>query len=308
MEVIVAAAARHGVKVEAWVVALHNSDLGTRQPRFTVENAFGDRLPFSLCPSLSENRTYVRTLLHYLTSQYPLAGVRLEAGHFLSWRHDHHHFKVGFPLGDGGDLLLSLCFCRGCSAASKAAGVDPQAMRRRVKEALLSCWRGAGEPLTLENARAAVPQLDAYRAVRASIVLEFIEAVRAACRSPLSIAVPFGSLGRPDLTGLDISRLAGRADSISLNCHYPDPARIGKEVRAARSLLPADLALAANINAADPTLTDQAEFRAGVQAAREAGANTIAFYNYGLLPLGRLAWIASTQETPVNAPWRGNGA
>ena len=51
-----------GIAVNAWMVLLHNTRLGTEHPEATVANAFGDRYVYSLCPSSPDVREYAVAL------------------------------------------------------------------------------------------------------------------------------------------------------------------------------------------------------------------------------------------------------
>ena len=60
----------------AWMVLLHNTRLGSLHPRSTVENAFGDRYVYSLCPSAPEVREYAVALCKDVTDNYPVMAFR----------------------------------------------------------------------------------------------------------------------------------------------------------------------------------------------------------------------------------------
>ena len=66
------------LQVNAWMVLLHNTLLGTIYPEATVANAFGDRYVYSLCPSSPEARAYAVGLAHDVTESYPVIGVSME--------------------------------------------------------------------------------------------------------------------------------------------------------------------------------------------------------------------------------------
>ena len=64
-----------GLAVNAWLVPLHNTRLGQAYPDITVENAFGDRYVYSLCPSSPDAREYAIALCKDVTDNYPVLGM-----------------------------------------------------------------------------------------------------------------------------------------------------------------------------------------------------------------------------------------
>ncbi|MCA8975273.1 MAG: hypothetical protein KDC98_11155, partial [Planctomycetes bacterium] len=115
-------AARAQIRVRAWNVFTHNSRLGAMHPEFCVENAFGDRYRYALCPSQPAVQRYVLGLLRDLGSHAGLATVELEAIGWLGWKHGSHHDKASLQPRGWLDLALSLCFCPACEGVAKVAG------------------------------------------------------------------------------------------------------------------------------------------------------------------------------------------
>jgi len=64
-----------GLAVNAWMVLLHNTRLGMEHPEAAVENAFGDRYIYSLCPSSPDARAYAIALCRDITDNYPVLGI-----------------------------------------------------------------------------------------------------------------------------------------------------------------------------------------------------------------------------------------
>ena len=62
LEMSAACASDRGIELSAWAVFFHNSALGARYPHLTIENAFGDRYPFALCPSRPEVQDHAADL------------------------------------------------------------------------------------------------------------------------------------------------------------------------------------------------------------------------------------------------------
>src|SRR5918996_675272 len=74
-----------GIAANAWMVLLHNSRLGAAHPNMTVQNAFGDRYVYSLCPSAPEVRQYAVALCKDLTDRYAVSGISILTPGFLPY-------------------------------------------------------------------------------------------------------------------------------------------------------------------------------------------------------------------------------
>src|SRR5882724_10083816 len=80
-----------GLAVNAWMVLLHNTRVGEAYPDCTVENAFGDRYVYSLCPSSPDAREYAVALCKDITDNYPVLGISTETPGFMPYGHGFHH-------------------------------------------------------------------------------------------------------------------------------------------------------------------------------------------------------------------------
>src|SRR5437764_1311950 len=103
------------VAANVWLVLLHNSRLGEAHPQSVVQNAFGDRYVYSLCPSAPDAREYAVALCRDVTDNYPVTGISLETPGFLPYAHGfHHEFAMLRPNRwiEGG---LGVCVCVQCA-------------------------------------------------------------------------------------------------------------------------------------------------------------------------------------------------
>ena len=89
-----------GGRLSAWVVGLHNTRIGTAYPQVTVENAFGDRYVYAMCPNNPDACMYLRLLLEDMTSKYELDAVELESFNYMGYYHEFHHEKMELGLMD----------------------------------------------------------------------------------------------------------------------------------------------------------------------------------------------------------------
>ena len=122
-----------GIAVNAWMVLLHNTRLGEAYPDATVENAFGDRYVYSLCPSAPGGARLCGRALQGRDRPLSDLGISVEAPGFAPYAHGFHHefalIKQNRWLDSAArPLLLRPLPCR--SAAS--AGIDADGLRARV--------------------------------------------------------------------------------------------------------------------------------------------------------------------------------
>ncbi|KQQ08545.1 hypothetical protein [Rathayibacter sp. Leaf296] len=132
-----ATARRAGLDVEAWVVLMHSSVLGTAHPELCVRSAAGDVYPYALCPSHEDVRAYAVSVV---TETVLLGGVdtlMIEACGPLGLGHLGHHEKTaGADWTRVDEDLLSLCFCGACRASIRSHGGDPEALAATVLAAV----------------------------------------------------------------------------------------------------------------------------------------------------------------------------
>jgi hypothetical protein len=133
LEKLCAEAPHAGLAVRAWTVLTHNSRLGARHPELCVQNAFGDRYVYALCPAQPAVRHYIAAMIGDLAGHAGLATIELEALGQMGWKHSSHHDKASVAPAGALDAALSACFCTACSAALAAAGHDAAALRASVR-------------------------------------------------------------------------------------------------------------------------------------------------------------------------------
>jgi hypothetical protein len=130
-----AAAARRRFPVLAWTVLCHNDHLGALAPDCCVENAFGDRYTYTLCPSHPDVQDYILALCADIAAQPGIAGLDIEALSYMGYQHHSPHDKRGVPLSPETTSLLSLCFCHDCR---HSIGPEADELRSHVRRAVRS--------------------------------------------------------------------------------------------------------------------------------------------------------------------------
>lgn len=286
---------RSGLRVTCWTVCLHNTRLGLLHPDVTMEDAFGQRRPFALCPSHPDVRAYAITLVADLTRRYRPDGVELETPGFMGFVHGHHHEKDGVGLTAEDDVLLSLCFCPACLARARAAGVDGESARAVVRNWLAESFTRAEPHARWESIRADgasvwadVSAVHDYVRWRNEPVTSLVADIRAAMHPDTRLDVIISDAGWTQ--GMDPTALGAVCDGLVLCAYDRTPAQVGATVQ--RMVAEAGRCqINAGLRVFMPEQSSRADFIARVAAAAANGAAGMNFYNYGLIPAARLDWI-----------------
>jgi hypothetical protein len=289
-----------GISVNAWMVLLHNTRLGMLHPDATVENAFGDRYVYSLCPSAPDAREYAVALCKDVTDNYAVTGLSLETPGFLPYAHGFHHEFALVKQNRWLEALMGLCFCEHCVAGAGAAGIDAVALKRRVRAEIDSYFAsGVDFPNDMAEAfwlaDAARGDLAAFLHWRCGVVTSLVKEIRAAVRKDAAIAV-IPSVARPTggawYEGSDFRAFADAGVLIEACFYEPSAARIRADLFDVLRRIGDAAKLRGILRPSFPDLQSKDEVVAAAEALRHAGAVGIAFYNYGHLRAQNLTWIA----------------
>jgi hypothetical protein len=299
-------AGRSDIAVNAWMVLLHNSRLGAAYPDATVENAFGDRYVYSLCPSNPDARVYAVALCRDVTDRYGVTGVSIETPGFLPYGHGYHHEFALMRQNRWLDNSLGLCFCPHCLKGAAAAGVDAERLRARVRADVESFLAAAfdipddmAEAFWLADTRTD-GDLAALLAFRTTVVTSLVAEIRDAVRKDATVAV-IPSVARPTggawYEGSDLKALGAAAGTIEA-CFYEGSAeRVAVDAWDVKRRLGDGPALRGILRPGFPDLSSKAEVVAAVAALKAAGIRDIAFYNYGHLRQASLDWFGEAMAT-----------
>ncbi len=224
-----------GTAVNAWLVLLHNTRLGTLHPHLTVRNCFGDPYVYSLCPSAPAAREYAVALAKDVSDNYPVIGLSLETPGWLPYAHGYHHEFAMLKSNVWLEGNLGLCFCGHCLAGAASAGIDAEGLRTRTSAAIES-YLESGMDLPDDMAKAmwladveGDAELAAFSRWRADVVTSLVGEIRAAVRKDCAVAV-IPSVARPTAgawyEGSDLAALAETAGIIEACFYEPDPLRV----------------------------------------------------------------------------------
>ena len=290
-----------GIAVNVWLVLLHNTRLGMAHPEATVANAFGDRYPYSLCPSAPDVRAYAVALASDVTESYPVAGISLETPGFLPYAHGfHHEFALNMP-NRWLDSLLGLCFCDHCMTGSSKAGINSKRLRANVAENVNSYLASdidfpadMAEAFWLADTRSD-GDLKSFLDWRTTVVTSLVAEIRKSVRKDATVAV-IPSVARPTggawYEGSDLEAIAEVAGIVEACFYEPSAARIKADLFDVKRRLRGKGKPRAILRPAFPDLTSREEFLAAMNVLAQGGIDEVAFYNWGHVRQANIEWIA----------------
>jgi hypothetical protein len=292
-----------GVRARAWTVLFHNSRLGELHLGSTVENAFGDRYSYALCPARPEVRAYALALIADVCRHQGLHAIELEASGWMGHRHNSHHDKSSFAPEPFTDALLSLCFCDVCRSA---VATDVRGLREKVSGLLAHAF-GSGCAMSPEQRTPAVArtQLQAglgegplqallrHRTATMQSLLDEARRIAAAAGVRLCLQTAYdplqASLQQP------VAELGSFADEVAVTTYGQGPDGVEKALpllvaaRAGCASLPLRLCLHPHA----PHYRNEADLHRILTMCREHDVATIALYHLGLLPWRTIERAAS---------------
>lgn len=306
-DAVTAARARR-LEVIASVIGCHNTTIGLAHPELCVENAFGDRYAFALCPAQPRVRSHLCSLVRDVSRQFRPDAVLLDSFAYLDAVHREHHELMFISPGAHGKYLLSLCFCPACRERLAREGIEPEAFRTQVKALLGAAVARDPQPRSAEWERdelaallLEVPEVLAATRARGNAVADLLRDVRQVTQEEnVALHAQSGLLARPSARawteGTGLRALAGVADHIFVQAHHGSACEVVQDLGWAASLVPAQRLVAATMVGEDHVATE-GDLRQRVQAVWSLGAAGMCYYNYGLLSPARLAWIRRANET-----------
>lgn len=292
---------RRGMTATAWMVLAHNTRLALRYPEYQVRNAFGDGYAYCLCPAQPATRDYLLALIGELVASYDVDAVELESPGYLGFLHGYHHEFYGVTPSLVEQCLLALCFCPACQRLLREQGIHPEPLQARVRDAVDRGFeQGAADASRVEEIFREDPELWTLVTQRVetvtALIADIASLVHARGKKLFCFAPVFVEPASLDwLEGTEARRLAPLVDCWELALYSPDqPERVARAQRAAALGLPCSLG--AGINAGASCTRDAADLVSAALAAKGAGIQHIAFYNYGVLPHDRLGWLSQAAE------------
>ena len=287
--------ASSGLRTSCWTVCLHNTRLGMLHPGHVSRNAFGDPSYFSLCPSSPAARSYARTLVKDISHNCRPDMIELETASFMGFTHGYHHEKDAVPLTPEEDFFMSLCFCGHCRKRAAGDGIDIEAARRWVQGELGKAFERERPERTVADfpqrgleAFASIAPLYPFLLWRMEVVTSLVGEIRQAAHPDTRIVVISDSATW--YAGLDLVKAAAACDGLLL-CLYGEPVETVAGIAGMRRSIGPDKFLGTGFRLFYPETPGPDHLAELCRTAVAAGADGINFYNFGLTPTPRLAWI-----------------
>lgn len=286
-------ASRLGLAVRAWNVGTHNSRLGRLHPELCVENAFGNRYGYALCPAQPAVRQYLLGLLRDLAAHDGLGAIELEAIGWMGWKHSSHHDKSSFTPGGVLDFALSLCFCETCNQRLAAAGGDPERTRvwaRRVVQIGVEAGDAMAPPALSKHGIEADPDAENLawhaRSARIGTIAEFGRELASAVPAAIRRAVQVHPSRHFTGSQLPVDQAAALfADEHVVTAYGEGPGAIAALWSdPAMAVLPPAAGRRLSIWPKAPQFAADDDLRQIRDLAAAHGIGSLAIYHLGLLP------------------------
>jgi hypothetical protein len=287
-----------GLAARAWTVFTHNSRLGSAHPEACVENAFGDRYRYALCPAQPAVQQYIGALVRDVAGHAGVTTIEFEALGAMGWKHSSHHDKASFAPSGLLDLALSACCCDACTRQLAAIGADPGAVRAKARAEVEQCI-GQSDAMAPQRVPAGPHQIEAGQwvdqllAARARTMAEVAATVLTATPATAR-AVQVHP--HPWFSGSQLAANAAAAfpagDERVLTCYGEGPEAIGKLLAHDGMRAVARSPRRVCIWPKAPQFTSDDDLRQLLDVCTAHGVTSLAVYHLGLLPWRTIERVA----------------
>jgi hypothetical protein len=291
-----------GLRLGAWVVGLHGSNLARAHPESALRNCFADRSAHFLCPASPASATYLEELLDGTLATGLFETAFLEGMSYGLLGHGHPHELHGVRLDPVRRYLASLCFCEFCLDEGRRRGIDGEQLRTWTAAELHRSWNGPLGPARAEDDGAELasllathPAMAAWTRMRCEVVTGLVERLaRIAARYDVGTDLSAAIWGRPAyfnwMEGVDLASAGRLVDRVVLECYYPTAGAIARELDHALSMLPPEK-ISMTVLLWHNYLLSYDDLQSKVDLAMGAGVTHFGFYNWSTAPAVMLGWL-----------------
>ena len=306
-----------GIRLDAWAMPMHGSELGRRLPLGVVRNCFGNPYSYALCPSHPQARRFAESLVGELARSQIFGAIRLESIGYLGYRHFHHHEAEYVGHGPLEELFLSLCFCDACMAGARREGISVVELRAAISRDLERRWRDDVWSVGTDDVREALAtndDLQAFISYRQATVASLVSSLAKLCRSESTELHCFSAIFPPTLEhstwieGTDFaawSRVLDRLIVFGYTAGGPGAAKVDEgwtrsELEyVGRYFDPSKVNVVLNLAPQYLATLDDAKRRFGTISGM--GFNDLSITNYGMTGETRLDWVPELRRV-LDAP------
>ena len=275
------AAARRNFPVSAWTVLCHYDDLGMLYPECCIENAFGDRYTYALCPSHPDVQTYIMALCADVANFPGVAGLDVEALSFMGYEHQSLHDKRGVTLDHEQISLLSLCFCEHCR---KEMGTGAEAMRQGIR---MSIQTGETTDWSIV--------LDARHAVLRKLLARLREVTKSV---PINLRMSTEPCFHGGKTALPVADAAPFVDAATLTFFGSSFERMQRQLSDIPSC---NLPLHGGFVFHNPDCISERDVRKRLALLDTPYFSGTSFYSYGMASEQQLGWLRNALKGSTNS-------
>lgn len=290
LEALGTALADRGVGLRAWCVAYHDAPLPP------IENAFGERLGHAPCPIAGAQA--LPAIGAELAGIGVFDAMEVESAGNVGAFHGGHHDITGLAVTPFWQVVLGMCLCSACRRVAERRGIDADAVRTALRAASAAALADGGDrprasgTNALDDLLAAHPEVAAYARARAAAVVENVVRAQAAFGGRTALVgsgnVPADRL--PVLAAV-MPEPPAAGDIELLSLAYGDPAAGRADIARYRALGWSSDRHIVGQTLVEAAVPDLAAAQVRLEAALAAGARRFSFYNIGILPPARRAWL-----------------
>lgn len=207
-----AQAARLGIALSAWTVALFAPWLAQDHPATARVLPSGERSNVGVCPAAPAVREYLGALCADVAEQFGLAAVKLENVAFPDFDYGWHRPRALTTIPDRARELLSMCFCVHCVERGRSAGIQVDLLQVRLAAQIDAVLAGPGSrPVDDE-------ELVAYKTLADGAVVELVSYIAESVRQEapatrVTVAAPIEPSGS---AGVDLASVIDEVGGVQL--------------------------------------------------------------------------------------------
>ena len=306
-----------GIRLNAWAMPMHGSELGRRLPLGVVRNCFGNPYSYALCPSHPQARRFAESMVGELARSRIFGAIQLESVGYLGYRHFHHHEAEYVGHGPLEELFLSLCFCDACTAGARREGISILELRESISRDLERRWRDDVWSVGTEDVRetlAANDDLQALISYRQATVASLVASLAEQCHRESTELHCFSAIFPPTLEhstwieGTDFAawaRVLDRLIVFGYTAGGPGAAKVDEgwtrsELEyVGRYFDPSRVNVVLNLAPQYLATVDDARRR--FSTISQMGFRDLSITNYGMTSETRLDWVPELREI-LDAP------
>lgn len=290
-----------GLPVDAWMVLTHSSAVGGQHRELCVQNAFAEIYRYALCPSQPKVREYAAKLVGEVLAHGRPDGLVLEAVGPLGFAHQNQHEKTeGAGYSPWMQALLSLCFCNACRRAYSMRGLDVEAVRAQVRDAVRQEDDPDTTPATAPDAAKFQPLLDVRWEATAALLDACLDSITdSGSRPRISLHAspdPWSTGPFVSIEALRRSRLWSSGDDVTavVPC-WGETAQGSATVEALQAAAP-EARVGSYVLVLPPKTSDASALGRDWNALIGAGSSELHIYHLGLASTLRLDAAASAVQ------------